>query len=193
LTQLIADKEKKSTSYKEGKLDSLSDEKAAKIKKFAKEYIAKILRKLEKAGHKPKPPISSVSSSSVPASSTAVDTPNSAEGADTGVTGATVEDVMDDPDEGQGNEDDDEMGSIQSIDRVSDEDMNFVKDDAMDEATRCPARTDSIDPRSRLPNGIKETVRTNGVHFSIKLNGVHEQGEDPASGNVMLVDPSSEG
>ncbi|THH26928.1 hypothetical protein EUX98_g7264 [Antrodiella citrinella] len=53
LTQIIADKEKKSNSYKEGKLNSLSEEKETKIKKFAKEYIAKILRKLEKK-HKSK-------------------------------------------------------------------------------------------------------------------------------------------
>jgi histone-lysine N-methyltransferase SETD2 len=36
LTQLIADKEKKSGSYKENKLEALSDEKVAKIKKFSK-------------------------------------------------------------------------------------------------------------------------------------------------------------
>jgi len=53
LTHVIAEKEKKSSSYKEGKLDSLSDEKAAKIKKFAKEYIAKVLRKVEKSKRKP--------------------------------------------------------------------------------------------------------------------------------------------
>ena len=50
LTQIIADKEKKSQSYIDGKLDSLSDEKIQKIKKFAKEYIAKLMRKLEKSG-----------------------------------------------------------------------------------------------------------------------------------------------
>ncbi|KAH7920227.1 hypothetical protein BV22DRAFT_1040094 [Leucogyrophana mollusca] len=49
LTHIIAEKEKKSSSYKEGKLDALSDEKIAKIKKFSKDYIAKVLRKLEKA------------------------------------------------------------------------------------------------------------------------------------------------
>jgi histone-lysine N-methyltransferase SETD2 len=41
LTQIITEKEKKSTSYKEGKLDTLSDDKIAKIKKFSKEYIHK--------------------------------------------------------------------------------------------------------------------------------------------------------
>lgn len=49
MTHIITEKEKKSISYKEGRLDALSDEKAVKIKKFAKEYIAKVLRKLEKS------------------------------------------------------------------------------------------------------------------------------------------------
>ena len=48
LTAIIAEKEKKSHTYKEGKFESLSEEKTAKIKKFAKEYIHKILRKLDK-------------------------------------------------------------------------------------------------------------------------------------------------
>lgn len=53
LTQIIADKEKKSNSYQSGKLDSLSDEKVVKIKKFAKDYIVKVLRRLEKSsGHR---------------------------------------------------------------------------------------------------------------------------------------------
>ncbi|KAG8215170.1 hypothetical protein J3R82DRAFT_8679, partial [Butyriboletus roseoflavus] len=52
LTHLIAEKEKKSTSYKEGRLDALSDEKVTKIKKFAKEYIAKVVRKLGKSKSK---------------------------------------------------------------------------------------------------------------------------------------------
>lgn len=55
LTHIIAEKEKKSSSFKDNKMDSLSDEKVAKIKKFAKEYIAKVLRKLEKAGQRRKP------------------------------------------------------------------------------------------------------------------------------------------
>ncbi|EIW76613.1 SET domain-containing protein [Coniophora puteana RWD-64-598 SS2] len=49
LTQVITEKEKKSNSYKENKLDSLSEEKTAKIKKFAKDYIAKVIRKLDKS------------------------------------------------------------------------------------------------------------------------------------------------
>ncbi|KAH7882045.1 hypothetical protein F5I97DRAFT_1817718 [Phlebopus sp. FC_14] len=53
LTHLITEKEKKSSSYKENKLDALSDEKITKIKKFAKDYIAKVLRKLEKSKRNP--------------------------------------------------------------------------------------------------------------------------------------------
>lgn len=49
---MISEKEKKSQSYQSGKLDSLSDEKVVKIKKFAKDYIAKVLRKMEKSGEK---------------------------------------------------------------------------------------------------------------------------------------------
>ncbi|KAF8515699.1 hypothetical protein BU17DRAFT_51508 [Hysterangium stoloniferum] len=47
LTHLIAEKEKKSSSYEKSKLDSLPDEKKDKIKKFVKDYIAKVLRKLK--------------------------------------------------------------------------------------------------------------------------------------------------
>lgn len=54
MTTVISEKEKKSSSYKEGRLDSLSDEKKAKIKKFAKEYIAKMMRKLDKPNHRHK-------------------------------------------------------------------------------------------------------------------------------------------
>lgn len=53
LTHIIAEKEKKSSSYKDNKLDSLSDEKKAKIKKFAREYIQKILHRLERGKRRP--------------------------------------------------------------------------------------------------------------------------------------------
>lgn len=48
LTHIIAEKEKKSSSFKENKLDALSEEKKAKIKKFAREYVQKILHRLER-------------------------------------------------------------------------------------------------------------------------------------------------
>jgi hypothetical protein len=53
LTHIISEKEKKSSSYKDNKLDALSDEKKAKIKKFAREYIQKILHRLEKGKRRP--------------------------------------------------------------------------------------------------------------------------------------------
>lgn len=55
LTHVIVEKEKKSSSYKEGRLDTLSDEKTVKIKKFAKEYITKVLRKLDKSKSRQSP------------------------------------------------------------------------------------------------------------------------------------------
>ncbi|KAF7978203.1 hypothetical protein HWV62_1426 [Athelia sp. TMB] len=95
LTKVIADKEKKSSSYKEGKLESLSDEKIVKIKKFAKEYIAKVLHKIEKA--KKRKPSSSVPHTQA-ASSTSAETPNSPddpETADGNTVEMTVEEAMD--------------------------------------------------------------------------------------------------
>ncbi|KAF9264474.1 hypothetical protein L218DRAFT_862694 [Marasmius fiardii PR-910] len=51
LTEKIAEREKKSSAYKEGKLETLSEDKMAKIKKYAKEYITtKVLRKVNKSG-----------------------------------------------------------------------------------------------------------------------------------------------
>ena len=102
LTHVIAEKEKKSQSYKDGKLDALSEEKTSKIKKFSKEYIAKVLRKLEKSGKRRKP-VSTAGSSSTPDSRLDND--------DTVVPAATVDEVMgfdaqDDNDNGDLNGDD---------------------------------------------------------------------------------------
>lgn len=97
LTQIIADKEKKSSSYKESKLESLSDEKVAKIKKFAKEYIAKVLHKMEKSSKKRNGSSSStLQTHATP--STSEETPNphgDANGADVAMAEMTVEEAMD--------------------------------------------------------------------------------------------------
>jgi histone-lysine N-methyltransferase SETD2 len=107
LTQIIADKEKKSSSYKESKLDALSDDKVAKIKKFSKEYIAKILHKMEKSGKK-----RNGSSSTHAGSSASAETPNShgdIDGADTVMAEMTVEEAMDlGNDSGGDNDEEDE-------------------------------------------------------------------------------------
>ncbi|KAF8578887.1 SET domain-containing protein [Ramaria rubella] len=47
LTHLITEKEKKSSSFATAKLDEFSDEKKEKIKKFVKDYVAKVLRRLK--------------------------------------------------------------------------------------------------------------------------------------------------
>lgn len=78
LTQLIADREKKSSSYKDAKLSSLSDEKTAKIRKFAKGWIERTLHKLKKSGYRK--PASSSATVQAAAASTSANTPNSADG-----------------------------------------------------------------------------------------------------------------
>lgn len=97
MTQIITEKEKKSSSYRDNKLDSLSEEKVVKIKKFAKEYIAKVIRKMEKSGKHPSKAGSSASASIVrdtPTSSTAQQTPNSNDGDNAQYTSLSVEDAM---------------------------------------------------------------------------------------------------
>jgi len=93
---VIVEKEKKSSAFKEGQLDTLSEEKTTKIKKFAKEYIGKVLRKVEKS-KRDRPPSSAVSSSmSVESPSMSNDTPHSAEDADNSMgVEMTVEEAMD--------------------------------------------------------------------------------------------------
>ncbi|KAG7447390.1 SET domain-containing protein [Guyanagaster necrorhizus] len=101
LTHIIAEKEKRSHSYRDGKLDALSDEKVAKMKKFAKEYIAKILRKSEKRKR------TNAIIEATPSRS--ADTPNSTGGGDFVDIPMTMEDAMDVADYGS---DDDDGPSI---------------------------------------------------------------------------------
>ncbi|CAL1698157.1 unnamed protein product [Somion occarium] len=93
LTQLIAEKEKKSSSYKESKLDGLSDEKTAKIKKFAKEYIVKVLRKMEKKRRESSSGKNGESSSMT--TSTPDDLPGEDLHGDNSLPDISLEDVMD--------------------------------------------------------------------------------------------------
>ncbi|KAF8332013.1 uncharacterized protein EI90DRAFT_3056248 [Cantharellus anzutake] len=55
LTHLITGKEMKSSSFKDGKVESLSDEKRKKMKKYIEEYVQKLLKKLEARGKLLKP------------------------------------------------------------------------------------------------------------------------------------------
>ncbi|EAU87663.2 histone-lysine N-methyltransferase [Coprinopsis cinerea okayama7 len=100
LTQVITEKEKKSSSYKEGRLESLSEEKVAKIKKFSKDYIAKVLRKLEKAGKYSSQSSRATTEQTGASSSTHTQTPNSLDGGDGSINGGgevpmSVEEAMD--------------------------------------------------------------------------------------------------
>ncbi|KAF8804407.1 hypothetical protein BYT27DRAFT_7107098 [Phlegmacium glaucopus] len=158
LTQVIADKEKKSSSYREGKLDTLSEEKVIKIKKFSKDYINKILRRMEKSGKRSKPP--SVSTM-LPTPSTSMHTPNSNDGGgDTSVVSMSVEEAMDmDPDSGSDAEDDDEMTDGERVaEKPNDIPLSqsrWTAHDAdtmnLDESLHSRMTTVPSDPRRRAP------------------------------------------
>ncbi|OCH90860.1 SET domain-containing protein [Obba rivulosa] len=151
LTQVIAEKEKKSSSYKEGRLDALSDEKVNKIKKFAKEYITKVLRKMEKPGQRRKP---SSGSGSVPTASTS--TPDDADDADDTliVTNLSVDDVMDldddYPDNGDG-DDGTDRGSSEH-DRRSEVPESRSHENGGHRSTERTRSTSASDPRRRHRN-----------------------------------------
>ncbi|KAG6902637.1 hypothetical protein C0995_013762 [Termitomyces sp. Mi166 len=113
--EIITNKEKKSSSYREGRLEQLSDEKVVKIKKFAKEYIAKILRKIEKSGKRPR----ELSTAPTASSSTVQHTPQSHEG------------------EGEDEDEDVVMGDslMEDMNIVSDSDGDEDKDDGQEDLT----------------------------------------------------------
>ena len=152
---MIAEKEKKSSSYREGKLDALSEEKIMKIKKFSKDYINKILRKMEKSGKRLKPPISTM----LPTPSTSTHTPNS-DGGDTSVVSMSVEEAMDmDPDSGSDPEDDEmadgERVAGKSNDMPSPNHSPWTAHNAdtmdLDESFHSKLTTIPSDPRRRAP------------------------------------------
>ncbi|KAF9553862.1 SET domain-containing protein [Agrocybe pediades] len=76
LTQTIADSEKKSSSYKEGRLDTLPPNKEEKIKKFAKDSIIKTIHRMKKTSKLQ----SSSTSTTLGTPSTSMPTPSSHDG-----------------------------------------------------------------------------------------------------------------
>ena len=84
------EKKKKSQSYKESRLDQLSKEEIAKIAKFAKEYITKMLYKM-KPQHGPDGPPSSTSPAFIDIDGALV-MPNSADRVDVAMADITMED-----------------------------------------------------------------------------------------------------
>ncbi|KAF5332929.1 hypothetical protein D9758_015955 [Tetrapyrgos nigripes] len=75
LSEKVAEREKKSSAYRHGKLDQLSEEKLKKIKAYAKEYCTKLLAKMHGKSRRPS---SSTNGHVRASSSTLVDTPVSA-------------------------------------------------------------------------------------------------------------------
>lgn len=106
MTHIIAEKEKKSSAYKDGRLDALSDEKVVKIKKYAKEYIAKLVHKLKKK-RKSSSDLVTSPSTSTPAHAGLEDAQENSH-----LPEISVEDVMDmdhdDADDAMDQDDDDE-------------------------------------------------------------------------------------
>ncbi|KAJ6554544.1 hypothetical protein B0H19DRAFT_150279 [Mycena capillaripes] len=173
LTQLIAEKEKKSGSWKENKLDALSDEKVAKIKKFAKEYIAKVVRKMEKSGNKHRPPTSSTTQTTP----TAVETPNSIDGVDTVMTEMTVEEAMDmDPaseSEGEEGDEGDVDMEMEEERGEGDSDMPPPAAGVSGAAVEAPGQAlPAADPRRRPPNEGGDLHQWDPYKQPGKLNGV---------------------
>ena len=153
LTQVIADKEKKSSSYREGKLDALSEEKIIKIKKFSKDYIGKILRKIEKSGKKPKSPFSTT----LPTPSTSTHTPDSNDGGDTSMVSMSVEEAMDMDCDSSSDAEDAEMTDVagKSTDMPLPNHSPWTAHDAnamdLNESSHPRSTTVPSDPRRRAP------------------------------------------
>lgn len=127
MTHIIAEKEKNSASYKENRLDALSDEKVTKIKKFCRDYITKLLRKLQKEGRSHKPGGSSSGGQGhLGTPSTSAATPNSAhDDADREGVEMSVEEAMDLDDD----DDDAEVDGGDDDDRDRDrDDRSFMGD-----------------------------------------------------------------
>lgn len=183
MTHLIADKEKNSASYKENRLESLSEEKIVKIKKFCKEYIAKLQRKLEKSGKIEKRKSRGSSSSKAnghkhdATPSTAVVTPNSGDGE---AIEMTVEEAMDmDPDD-----------QVDYNDEYMDETGNT--DDGDDEKTKSsPTSAVGLMPPTSINERPSGQCRTD-QEYHIPSNGwgPHSRNSDwPESVSVSRVKP----
>ncbi|KAI0052410.1 hypothetical protein FA95DRAFT_1483622 [Auriscalpium vulgare] len=173
LTHIIAEKEKKSSSYRESKLDALSDEKQAKIKKFAREYIHKVLHKMEK--HRKRPPESSASTTSsrhaqANASGSASYEPE--EDADGGMA-MTVEEAMDmsddepEPEHEDDEDRDDEIREADAVEERSPSDTSrSVSAVVADPRLRARAEKDKElgwDPHRVNGNGYGEQVNGLGL------------------------------
>ncbi|KAF7324844.1 Histone methyltransferase [Mycena kentingensis (nom. inval.)] len=179
---LIAEKEKKSSSYRDNKLEALSEEKVAKMKKFSKDYIAKVVRKLEKdkTARKDRPP----SASTPLASASTVDTPNSNEDADGDVDmpEMTVEEAMD-MDPASGSDEDDEEDEEDDPDMAADVGAAAPSQTGMDDVEMGVAEPTDTDrtpsdvfpvPAGRRPDDENCTALDDGARTwsRVPINGV---------------------
>ncbi|KAI9508050.1 hypothetical protein F5148DRAFT_1303778, partial [Russula earlei] len=178
LTHIIAEKEKRSSSYKENKLDGLSDEKKAKIKTFAREYIQKVLHRLEKRRRLPLPPGpgSERPGSSAPSSAT----PQERNGAG------------DDDDEGGEEVEGLEMSVEEAMDFSADEDDADADDvDEDDEPTPVePAESDTSTAVASAP--VDPRLRARGAAAAVPAASFEAVSADAKGKGWDLLGPSLE-
>ncbi|XP_006455768.1 hypothetical protein AGABI2DRAFT_76781 [Agaricus bisporus var. bisporus H97] len=162
LTHLIAEKEKKSSSYKENRLDSLSEEKLVKINKYCKDYLVKLMQKLEKSGKLNKHRTSSSSRGHGETPSSLTHTPGSEDGGnkkmdneDDGVQ-MTVEEAMD-MDVGDDGDDDDD--GVDEYDDQPNGHDDHPKSNTLPVATPTPPESSST--ASNIANAYAQRRRQN--------------------------------
>ncbi|KAH9061931.1 hypothetical protein EDB87DRAFT_1610315 [Lactarius vividus] len=148
LTHIIAEKEKKSSSYRENKLEALSEEKKTKIKKFAREYVHKVLHRLERG--KRRPPDSATSPTTTPHHRADMPPPL--------------------PHDDNNNDDEMEMSVEEAMDLSPDEDEPGDEDDEPTPVDVEPAESDTstavaappADPRLRARTAVTGGVTASG-------------------------------
>jgi len=191
LTHIIAEKEKKSSSYrdKDNKLDELSDEKKTKIKKFAREYIHKVLHKLEKG--KRHPPDSRPGSTSAPSSR--ADT--------TMITRPSTSTLSPQDENGDAEEMDMDMDMDMEVDMSVEEAMDFSADEDDEPTPVEPAESDtstavasatSADPRLRARAAA--AVAATGASFATATPSAVEakgKGWDMLGSSLEFTRPST--
>ncbi|KAI9454239.1 hypothetical protein BJY52DRAFT_1122891 [Lactarius psammicola] len=161
LTHIIAEKEKKSSSYRENKLEALSEEKKTKIKKFARDYIHKVLHRLERG--KRRPPDSAASATT--AATTTPVTPNRAD-----MPPPHDDDGEDENGEGGMEMDEMEMSVEEAMDLSPDEDEDGDEDDEPTPVDVEPPESDTstavaappADPRLRARATATTAVTASG-------------------------------
>jgi histone-lysine N-methyltransferase SETD2 len=135
-----------------------------------KEYIEKVVRKLEKSGHKHRRP----SSSTTQATPSAVDTPNSLDGVDAVMTEMTVEEAMDMDPASESEEEGGDENEDMDVDEETGERGGDIRPPALSAVEAIPLSgvPSAADPRRRPPNEEDQASVWDPPNQTGKLNGV---------------------